>query len=68
MGENEVRKVRALGFTPMQNPKAWTFIFADFSDVNNNRVSSSYDNGSLIEKNGHIVYLSLRICSVRFVD
>ena len=65
MGENEVR---ALGFTPMRNPKAWTFIFADFSDVNNNRASSFYDNGTLIEKNGHIVYLPLQICSVRFVD
>ena len=52
----------------MQNPKARTFYFADFSDVNNDCASFSPENSSLIEKNGHNVYLSLLICAVGSVD
>ena len=52
----------------MQIPKARTFYFADFSNLNNNCASFSPENSSLIEKNGHIVYLSLLICAVGLVD
>ena len=52
----------------MQNPKAWTFYFADFSDQNNNCALCFPENSSLIEKNVHIAYLSLLICAVGFVD
>ena len=52
----------------MQNPKARTFYFTDFSYLNNNGASFFPENSSLIEKNVHIVYLSLLICAVGFVD
>ena len=52
----------------MQNPKAQTFYFADFLGVNNDCALFSPKNSSLIEKNGHIVNLSLLICAVGFID
>ena len=52
----------------MQNPKKWTFYFADFSDLNYKFASFSPDNNSLIEKNGHIMNLMLLMCDVGFVD
>ena len=46
----EVCEIRTLGFAPMQNPKARTFHFTDFSYLSNNCALFSPDNSSLIEK------------------